>query len=48
MAKIKGSPLSGIDDLSHVIINKSKVLLSDIGDLSHVIINKTKVLLSQT
>ena len=37
-----------MDDLSHVIINKTKVLLSDIGDLSHVIINKIKVPLSQT
>jgi hypothetical protein len=43
-----GSPLSDIGDRSHVIINKTKVLLSDIADLSHVIINKPKVLLSQT
>jgi hypothetical protein len=37
-----------IDDLSHVIINKPKVVLSQTDDLSHVIINKTKVPLSQT
>jgi hypothetical protein len=28
MLKVRFSPLSGIDDLSHVIINKPKVLLS--------------------